>query len=140
MNTLLLASTSARLPSGERTTSSGDGGGGGVAPGGSGCAGGGGPATRTTTLRSVPSKRIETSPSLPAHTYRRVLSGPTCGTLRPCCDEPLPVQAMRVMSPPAAGRVMYSNSPLAMLPKSSNCRSRLKREPRTAMMREPSFV
>ena len=51
-----------------------------------GCAGGGGPATRTTTLRSVPSKRIEISPSLPAHTYSRALSGPTCGTLRPCCD------------------------------------------------------
>src|SRR5687768_9293532 len=68
MYTLLFATTSARLPSGESSTSSGVGGGGGVAPGGSGFAGGGGAATRTTTFRSLPSKRIDTSPSLPAHT------------------------------------------------------------------------
>src|ERR1051325_6350965 len=66
--TLLSACTIARRPSGERITSSGTGGGGGVAPGGSGADGGGGPATRTTTFRSVPSKRIDTRPSFPAHT------------------------------------------------------------------------
>ena len=139
--TLRSAATNARLPSGESTTSSGSGGGGGVAPGGSGKAGGGGADTRTTTLRSVPSRRIDTSPSVPAQTYIRVLSGPTSGTLRPCCDCPPPAQVMRVVSPPAAGSQTYSSSAaLLRLPKSSNCRIRLKREPRTASRRVPSFV
>jgi hypothetical protein len=138
--TLLLASTSACFPSGESSTSSGEGGVGGVAPGGSGCAGGGGPATRTTTLRSVPSNRIDTSPSFPAHTYSRVLSGPTWGALRPSIDWPLPAHAMRVVSPPPAGSHTYSSSALLRLPKSSNCRIRLNRDPRTAKSRVPSRV
>jgi hypothetical protein len=47
---------------------------------------------------------------------------------------------MLVASPPAAGSQTYSSSALAMLPKSSNCRMRLKREPRTAISRVPSRV
>ena len=64
MKTLRSERTSARVPSGEMTTSSGTVG---VAGGGE-PAGAGMPVTFTSVRLSVPSKRIDTRPSLPCHT------------------------------------------------------------------------
>ena len=64
MYTLRFARTSARLPSGDKMTSSGVGGG----PWAPGSGGGAGAVTLTIGLTSVPSKRIDSSPSDPAQT------------------------------------------------------------------------
>jgi hypothetical protein len=88
---------------------------------------------------SVPSYRIDNSPSEPAHTYTRSASGPTCGASRPSWVSPPADHAMREIVPPAAGIQMYSSSDdPSWVPKSSRVRILCIFEPRTPMRREPS--
>ncbi|MEZ5317143.1 MAG: hypothetical protein R2752_07045 [Vicinamibacterales bacterium] len=132
MNTLRFARTSARRPSGESSTSSGVGGRPGPVDGA---------VTLTIVFTSVPSNRIDSSPSDPAQTYMRSGSGPACGSPRPSSVSPPPTHVMRVGSPPAAGSQTYSSSAVASwLPKSSSVRIRCIFDPRTAISRAPSRV